>query len=159
MNTPPTTVCIIDDDASVREALARVCRSAGLAAMAFATVDEFLAAELPDGRLCVVTDIAMPGTPGTSLPARLRERGLEFPVIFITGHHTPEAHQRAYRAGAVGYFRKPVDDQALLDAIAYALCKPEFPFSGSAPDSDLQTTPHCLPARPDGPATTDSIPK
>ena len=63
----------------------------------------------------------MPGTSGLELPALLARTGQRLPVIFVTAHDTPETRELAHRLGAAGYFRKPVDEQALLDAIAWAL--------------------------------------
>jgi FixJ family two-component response regulator len=63
----------------------------------------------------------MPGISGFELPGLLARAGHHVPVIFVTAHDTPETRQRAQSVGAAGYFRKPVDDQALLDAIAWAI--------------------------------------
>ena len=115
------TVFIIDDEASIRTALERLCQSAGLAGRSFESVETFLAADVNDESACVVADIRMPGTSGLVLPARLRESQRNLPVIFVTAFDTPETRTEARVAGAAGYFRKPVDDQALLDAIEWAL--------------------------------------
>lgn len=74
-----------------------------------------------DEGACVLCDVAMPGISGLELPDLLARAGLRLPVIFITAHDTPETRAIAQRVGAAAYFRKPVDDQALLDAIAWAL--------------------------------------
>jgi FixJ family two-component response regulator len=124
MTTDSITVYVIDDEPTAREALVRLCRSAGLEASGFGSVDDFLAAEIPPGDACVVADIRMPGTVGTRLPALLAERHRTLPVIFITAYDTPESREQARNAGALGYFRKPVDGQALLDAISFATCQP-----------------------------------
>ncbi len=124
MSPEPATVFIIDDDASIRTALERLCRSAGLNGRSFASVDEFLAVEIDSPDACVVSDICMPGSQGIVLPRLLRERGLDLPVIFITAYDTPEAREEAKHAGAAAYFRKPVDHQALLDTIAWAVQNP-----------------------------------
>ena len=102
MTTAPTTVYVIDDEPSVRDALVRLCRSARLDASAFASVDAFLAAEIPPGEACVVADIRMPGLAGTRLPGLLAERGQSFPVIFITAYDSPESREQARNAGASG---------------------------------------------------------
>lgn len=130
MATDPTTVYVIDDEPSVRDALVRLCRSAGLDASAFASVEAFLAVEIPPGDACVVADIRMPGQVGTCLPGLLAERGQTLPVIFITAYDSPESREQARNAGASGYFRKPIDGQALLDAISWATC---HPVSGGTP--------------------------
>ena len=87
----------------------------------FASVEDFVRSNPSDVNACVVSDIQMPGLSGLDLPALLARAGHQLPVIFVTAHDTPETRARAQSMGAVGYFRKPVDDQALLDAIAWAL--------------------------------------
>lgn len=87
----------------------------------FASVEEFIQTELPDDNACLISDVAMPGMSGLELPALLARAGRRLPVIFITAHDTPETREIAQRNGASAYFRKPVDDQALLDAIAWAV--------------------------------------
>ncbi len=74
-----------------------------------------------DANACVISDVQMPGTSGLDLPVLLARAGRRVPVIFVTAHDTPETRDRAQSAGAVAYFRKPVDDQALLDAVAWAV--------------------------------------
>ena len=78
-------------------------------------------AEFSDDHACVISDIQMPGTSGLDLPTLLARAGHRMPVIFVTGHDTPESRNRAQSVGGAAYFRKPVDDQALLDAIAWAI--------------------------------------
>jgi FixJ family two-component response regulator len=87
----------------------------------FASVEEFMRADCPDDHACVISDVRMPGISGLELPGLLARAGRRLPVIFTTAHDTPETREIAQRAGAAAYFRKPVDDQALLDAIAWAL--------------------------------------
>jgi len=116
------TIYILDDDASVRKALARLFRSAGMAAKSFASVDELLSAPMLPQCVCIVADIRMQGTSGLAMPGLLAERGLHnTPVIFVSAQDTEETRAAAKRAGAAGFFRKPVDDQALLDALAWAM--------------------------------------
>lgn len=124
MPDPETIVYVIDDDASVRIALERLLRSAGMEAAAFDSVETFFEQADRERHACVVADVRMPGTIGLHLPRLLAEKGWQDPVIFVTAHDTEETRRLAREAGAAGYFRKPVDDQALLDAIRWAL-KPE----------------------------------
>ncbi len=121
MTAPATHIYIVDDEPSVRTAFARLARSARMEATGFASVDEFMAAEVSDEHACVICDVRMPGTSGLELPGLLARDGRNLPVIFITAHDTEETRTIAQRMGAAAYFRKPVDDQALLDAIAWAL--------------------------------------
>lgn len=117
-------VYIVDDEPSVRTAYSRLIRSAEMEPHAFASVEDFmqfLESALPQSRACVVSDIRMPGTSGLKLPSLLDHAGRNLPVIFATAHDTPESREAAQEMGAAGFFRKPVDDQALLDAIAWAL--------------------------------------
>lgn len=114
-------IFILDDDASVRKALTRLMRSAGIAAISFASVDELLSAPLLPQCPCIIADIRMQGTSGLAMPGLLAARGLHSPVIFVSAQDTEETLTAAKRAGAAGFFRKPVDDQALLDALAWAI--------------------------------------
>jgi len=121
MSTVGLTVYIVDDDSSVRQALARLIRSAGMRAEVFASVPELVglaSSEEPD---CVIVDIRMPDTSGLELPGLLARAGLRPPVIFVTAYDTDENRAEARRVGAAAFFHKPVDGQALLDAIAWAV--------------------------------------
>jgi len=118
-----STVYVIDDDLSVRSALKRLLRVCGLQVRAFESVEAFLAHPPAAKNSCVVADIRLPGIDGLQLPALLAGMDLEIPVIFLTAQDTEETRGAARRAGAAGYFRKPVDDQALLDAIEWALSR------------------------------------
>jgi FixJ family two-component response regulator len=121
MSRPPTHIYIVDDEASMRDAYARLLRAAGMQSRTFASVEEFLSAKWSGDNACVVADVRMPGVSGLDLPGLLQRQGRTVPVIFVTAHDTEETRTLALRAGAAGYFRKPVDDQALLDAIEWAL--------------------------------------
>ncbi len=124
----PAHIYIVDDEPSVRAAYARLVRSARMQPQTFCTVEEFLSAKVTDENACIVSDIKMPGSSGLALPGLLVQAGRRLPVIFITAHDTAETRDTAQRVGAAGFFRKPVDGQALLDAIEWALGKP--PHSG-----------------------------
>jgi FixJ family two-component response regulator len=87
----------------------------------FTSVEDLLRSEFSDANACVISDIQMPGTSGLDLPGLLVRAGHRVPVIFVTAHDSPETRNRAQSVGAAAYFRKPVDDQALLDAIAWAI--------------------------------------
>ena len=113
-------IYIVDDDAAVSKAMARLMKSAHLTAQTFASGEEFLASARPTSSDCVVLDVQMPGMTGLQVQEQLVRSDAGVPVIFITAFDDDEARETARRAGAVGYFRKPFDDQALLDAIAFA---------------------------------------
>ena len=121
MGIVPIQVYIVDDEPSICTAYARLVRSAKMVPHTFSSVEEFLRAELSDRNACVVSDVQFPGTSGLDLPVLLGRAGRHLPVIFVTAHDTEETRDQAQRFGAAGYFRKPVDDQALLDAITWAL--------------------------------------
>jgi len=118
----PSVVVLIDDDDSVRRALARRLRAAGHVVEAFDTAASFLARrhELEAG--CVVTDLQMPGMDGLQLQAALAATaGGDVPMIFISGHGDLPTGVAAMRAGAVHFLQKPFPDDALLAAVAEAL--------------------------------------
>jgi len=113
-------VYVIDDDESVRRALQRLLRSAGFEVKAFSSAKEFLESEGLDGRACVVLDIHMPGLSGFDVQERLASKEIRMPVIIVSAFDDAETRERARRLGAVAFFRKPVDGQALIDAIQWA---------------------------------------
>jgi len=113
-------VCIIDDDFSVRNALMRLLLSAGYSARTYASAKEFMDDNPCADRLCVISDVKMHGMSGLELSRKLKAEGKDTTFIFLTAHDTPEARCEAQEAGGVAYFRKPVDDQALIDAIEWA---------------------------------------
>jgi FixJ family two-component response regulator len=116
-------IYIIDDDKSVLRAMQRLIKSTGMDVETFVSVQEFLAFKYRDRDACMIVDIKLHGKSGLELPEKLRDIGSPLPVIFITGFDTPETREQAKRCGAVGYFRKPIDDQALLDSIQWALTR------------------------------------
>jgi FixJ family two-component response regulator len=116
-----TSVYIVDDDASVRRSLARVIRSANLNAVAFASADEFFQSDYETSDTCLVVDAKMPGVSGLDMLARLRKERIAIPAIVVTAHDDIETRKAAEDVGAFGYFRKPFDSEALLDAITWAL--------------------------------------
>ena len=121
MPNPPIQVYIVDDEPSICIAYARLIRSAKMQPRTFASVEEFVQADFTDNNACIVSDVQFPGTSGLELPLRLERAGHRLPVIFVTAHDTAEIRDLAQRYGAAAYFRKPVDDQALLDAISWAI--------------------------------------
>lgn len=112
---------LIDDDAEVRDALALLLRTLGYTVEVHPEGQGFLnrLASLSPG--CIITDIRMPLLSGLKLQERLAEAGCLFPVIVITGHGDVEACRRAFQRGAVDFLTKPVDEQALIDAVNLAL--------------------------------------
>ena len=101
----------------MRIALRRLLRSAGLDVETYSSGAEFLESMKGHQPDCVVLDLHMPQLGGFAVQARLSEAGIRLPTVVITGHDSDESRERALNGGAAAYLRKPVDDQALLDAI------------------------------------------
>jgi FixJ family two-component response regulator len=118
MDESTPMVFVVDDDANVRGALARLIRSLGMQVETFATGGEFLSCKVPEGPACIVLDMRLSGENGLVLQDTLRtsERGLP-----ITGHGTVPLCAQALKAGAVDFLLKPVDEQDLLKAISRAI--------------------------------------
>ncbi len=115
------TVYIIDSDESVRRAMKRLLHLAGLNVRSFASIGEFLGAECSYENACLVADVKVLEADGLELRTTLAESGCRVPLIFVTAYDNRPAREEAKTMGAVAYFLKPVDDQALLDASAWAL--------------------------------------
>jgi FixJ family two-component response regulator len=114
-------VFVVDDDASMRKALANLIHSVGLRAETFASAPDFLAVELPDAPSCLILDVRLPGLSGLDFQAKLASAKIEIPIVFITGHGDIPMTVRAMKAGAVEFLTKPFRDQDLLDAVQLAL--------------------------------------
>jgi FixJ family two-component response regulator len=114
-------VYVVDDDASICRALARLLRSAGFAVQTFPSAKAFLDWSAPDRPACLVLDIRMPGPSGLDLQSALREADRLLPIVFITGHGDVATSVRAMKAGAVDFLQKPFDDQELLACVQRAL--------------------------------------
>jgi FixJ family two-component response regulator len=121
------SVYLVDDDASVRKALARLIRSAGLEVQTFASAREFLD-RIPDTNnpACLVADVRMPGLSGMDLHHELRSTKRNLPIIFVTGHGDIPMSVNAMKAGAVDFLPKPVKDSDLLRAIKQALAHADY---------------------------------
>ena len=120
MSKEPPLIAVVDDEKSVRKALNRLLRLAGLKVETFASGTEFLQSlgnHTPD---CVVLDLHMPETDGFQIECQLAHSNLRVPVVIITGRDTPGDHERLIKGGATAFLLKPVDGQALLAAIAAA---------------------------------------
>jgi FixJ family two-component response regulator len=113
-------ISIVDDDASVREAIRGLLRSAGFDAEVFASAEEFLTSGRLSRTSCLVLDVRMPGMSGIELQERLIASGHVVPIIFITAHADEDELARTLDRGAIDCLRKPFSDDALLEAIAKA---------------------------------------
>ena len=114
---PPIKVAAIDDDASMRKALVRLIKSAGIEAAAFSSAREFLDDPVHRQVDCAVTDMRMPGFDGLKLQEELNKTLPHLSMVFITGHGNVPMSVEAMKGGAVDFLEKPVDDKALLAAI------------------------------------------
>ena len=127
-------VYIVDDEESVRKGFTLLMRSAGMPCCAFGSAEQFLADVDPQQKGCVLLDITMPHLTGLQLQKELNRRELNLPVIAISARDDVETSQLARQLGARFFLRKPVDDQALIDAIHWVL-ESDSPktANGSAP--------------------------
>ena len=127
MIKPRPLIAIVDDEESIRKALTRLLRSAGMDVDTFPSGVEFLKS-LPTRRPdCVVLDLHMPRMNGFEVQAVLAESNAPVPAVIITGHDSTETRDRALAGRPVAYLRKPVNDQALLDSIELALTHNQSP--------------------------------
>ena len=117
MSDSGTLVYVVDDDASAREGVAGLLRSAGLTARTFASGEEFLAAPPPKKPSCLLLDVNLPGVSGLEVQQELAKAAVHMPIIFLTGHGDIPTTVRAVKAGAVNFLTKPFDDEELLNAI------------------------------------------
>jgi FixJ family two-component response regulator len=116
-------VHIIDDDPGIRAGLSSVLRAMGFAVRLYDSAGEFLASELPAIPSCLLLDVRLPGTNGLDLQDSLRQRGIEFPVILMTGYGDVQMSVRGMKAGALDFLTKPLRHQDVLDAIALAVAR------------------------------------
>jgi FixJ family two-component response regulator len=116
----PMKVAVIDDNKSARTSLARLIKTAGIDVVSFSSAPEFLEDPIRNQVDCAVTDVRMPGIDGFKLQETLAQTLPYLSVIFITGHGDIPMSVKAIQGGAVDFLEKPVDDEALLEAIRRA---------------------------------------
>jgi FixJ family two-component response regulator len=114
-------IAIVDDDASVREGLQSLIRSAGWRVETFVSAQDFLGRLGAEAPSCLILDLQLPGLGGLDLQQRMAKVGLEIPIVFLTGHGSIPASVQAMKAGAVEFLTKPLDEQKLLQAIQEAI--------------------------------------
>ena len=125
--SPPLTmskalvIAVVDDEGSVRRALARLMTSAGMEAETFSCGGDFLESLQTHSPDCLLLDIHMPGMDGFEVQAELQRTGARIPVITITGQDSAEARERALAACSVACLSKPVEERVLFEAIDLAL--------------------------------------
>jgi FixJ family two-component response regulator len=134
-----STVFVVDDDASMREAVASLIRSVGLRVETFGDAEAFLQHRRPDGAACLVLDVRLRGQSGLDLQRDLAAKHDGIPIIFISAHGDIPMSVRAIKAGAVEFLPKPFRDQDLLEAIAQALDRDYVARERRAKLSELHT--------------------
>ncbi len=147
MKNADEVVFVIDDDVSVRDAIAKLIAAVGLNCQTFSSAKEFLEAELPDVPRCLVLDVRLPGLSGLNLQRELTQRNIQIPIIFITGHGDIAMTVQAMKAGAVEFLTKPFRDQDLLDAIEQATRRDRFARSQRTEIGELESRFESLTAR------------
>jgi FixJ family two-component response regulator len=140
-------VIIVDDDAAIRASLDSLFRSVGFETRLFGSPAELLGSSFPDSPGCIVLDIRLPGVSGLDLQGQLGRLGIEFPIIFMTGHGDIPMSVRAMKAGAVDFLSKPFRDQDMLDAVAVALKRDEQRRTETNAKNDLLAQYETLTAR------------
>jgi FixJ family two-component response regulator len=140
-------VFVVDDDASVRNALASLFRSVDLRVELFGSAPELLSSKLPDVASCLVLDIRLPGLSGLDFQTELAKANIHIPIIFMTGHGDIPMTVRAMKAGAVDFLSKPFRDQDMLDAVATAIERDRKRRENEKAASDLRSLFETLTAR------------
>lgn len=125
MHNKPTTpiVYIVDDEYAVRDSLKLLIETTGYAVIDFESAEAFLDHYTPDQPSCLLLDVRMPSMSGLDLQEELIKRGIEVPIIFISGHADVPDSAKAFRAGAVDFLEKPFNEEVLLSRIEEALSK------------------------------------
>jgi FixJ family two-component response regulator len=140
-------VFVIDDDAEVRASIQGLLRAAGVRSESFATAEEFLRNNVPDGPSCLVLDVSLPGVDGLELQQKLADVGVLIPIIFITGHGDIPMTVKAIKSGAVEFLTKPFVDQDLLNAIQEAFDRDRITRNQQGEIAELRKRYESLTAR------------
>jgi FixJ family two-component response regulator len=114
-------IAVIDDDASVREAMRSLIDVLGYSVDAFGSAEAFLDSSRLSATDCVITDVQMPGMSGVELQRHLSDGGNRTPIIFVTAYPDESTRANVIRNGAVGYLSKPLQQASLLDCLDRAL--------------------------------------
>ena len=141
------TVFIVDDDADVRLSIQRLLKTVGLRAELFATAQDFLRRNIPDGPSCLVLDVRLPEVGGLEVQHKLAAAGINIPIIFVTAHGDIPMSVKAMKSGAVEFLTKPFRDQDLLDAIQQALKRDQLARRQQSEIAELQERHKSLTAR------------
>jgi FixJ family two-component response regulator len=141
------TVFIVDDDADVRLSIQRLLKTVGLRAELFATAQDFLRRNIPDGPSCLVLDVRLPEVGGLEVQHKLAAAGINIPIIFVTAHGDIPMSVKAMKSGAVEFLAKPFRDQDLLDAIQQALKRDQLARRQQSEIAELHERHKSLTAR------------
>ena len=114
-------VFVVDDDASIRDAVKSLLKSVGLRAEVFGSTEEFVTATRPQVPSCLVLDVRLPGMSGLEFQEQFEKTGIRIPIIFVTAHGDIPMTSRAMKAGAIEFLPKPFQKKELLEAIHQAL--------------------------------------
>jgi FixJ family two-component response regulator len=131
-------VFVVDDDASVRDAVKKLIASVGLRVETFESAREFLSHKRPEAPGCLVLDVRLPDLGGLEFQRVLAEANIHIPIIFITGHADVPMTVRAMKAGAVEFLTKPFRGQELLSAIQEAIARDRVAWSERAQMTELR---------------------
>jgi FixJ family two-component response regulator len=137
-STEKPIVFIIDEDASVREALKSLLRSVGFRVKVLNSASEFLQSKLPDVPSCLIFDIGLPRSSGLDVQADLAAAGIHIPIIVITGHGDIPMSVRAMKAGAADFLTKPFRNEDILNAVMTAIERDRRGRNRARTRSDLQ---------------------
>ena len=147
MTDPDPIVFVVDDDASVRDAVKKLLASVGLQVETFGSAREFLSRKRPETPACLVLDVRLPDLGGLEFQRALAEADVHIPIIFITGHADVPMTVRAMKAGAVEFLTKPFRGQELLAAIQEAIAKDRVAWSERAQTKELRASYDSLTVR------------
>jgi len=135
---PQSVVFVVDDDASMRQAMQRLFRSVGLEVEVFASASEFLQRKPSDVPSCLVLDVRLPGLSGLDFQTELAKAGIQVPIVFMTGHGDIPMTVKAMKAGAIEFLPKPFRDQDMLDAVRLGLERDRARRAGETAISDIR---------------------
>jgi FixJ family two-component response regulator len=133
-----SVVFVVDDDASMRQAMQRLFRSVGLEVEVFASASEFLQRKPSDVPSCLVLDVRLPGLSGLDFQTELTKAGIQVPIVFMTGHGDIPMTVKAMKAGAIEFLPKPFRDQDMLDAVRLGLERDRARREGEMAISDIR---------------------
>ncbi|HEY3823769.1 MAG TPA: response regulator transcription factor [Bryobacteraceae bacterium] len=140
-------VYVVDDDASVRDAIRKLVSTIGIRIQTFGSAGEFLDCKREEAPGCLILDVRLPDLSGLEFQRALSDRGMHIPIVFITGHGDVPMSVRAMKAGAVEFLTKPFRGQELLDAVQEAIAKDRISATERAQLAEIQSRYESLTGR------------